>query len=412
MDWLTRRPLPPGGPPGKVVLVDFWTFTCINWLRTQPYIRAWADKYRTQVWSLFGSTHRSSVSSTTGQRRRAARDMNIAYPIAIDNDYAIWDDFDNQYWPALYLIDARGRIRHHHSAKAATTGERPFSHCWPTPAPRPSTATSLVEGRRNSRLPPTGATLQIAGDLRRLRSRRAASRRRAARRGSSTSTRFRRGCASTSGRSPATGRSAAGDIALEKAAAASRFAFTDATCISVMGPRDRPSARFRVSLDGRAAGRLHGLDVDEQGNGAATDSGSTSSFDSEGRSPIGRSRSSSSIGASKRSPSRSADVHGCRLRRQRERFLLDPSPGDALHADLTAVRFDDSASDRKAEPDAAVRSLLISLPKTIEYMRQLLGRDACAGVDHGDFDQVAAIRRAQLDASARRCEQQRALPPR
>src|SRR6266498_951511 len=83
-EWINSPPLTAAGLRGKVVLVDFWTYTCINWLRTLPYVRAWAAKY-----------------------------MRVDHPIAIDNDYAIWTAFDNHYWPALYFVDAQGHIRHH-----------------------------------------------------------------------------------------------------------------------------------------------------------------------------------------------------------------------------------------------------------------------------------------------------------
>ena len=99
---------------GKVVLVDFCTYTCINWLRTLPYVRAWVEKYRQQLVVLGVHTPEFPFEHDVENVRRALRQMGIDYPVAVDNDYAIWRAFDNQYWPALYFIDTRGRVRHHH----------------------------------------------------------------------------------------------------------------------------------------------------------------------------------------------------------------------------------------------------------------------------------------------------------
>jgi thiol-disulfide isomerase/thioredoxin len=99
---------------GHVVLVDFWTYTCINWLRTLPYLRAWADKYKDQGLVVLGvHTPEFDVEHDLDNVRRAAKDLRVDYPVAVDNDYAIWSAFDNHYWPALYLVDAQGNIRHH-----------------------------------------------------------------------------------------------------------------------------------------------------------------------------------------------------------------------------------------------------------------------------------------------------------
>jgi len=113
--WLNSPPLAPAALQGKVVLLDVWTYTCINWLRTEPYVRAWADKYKDQGLIVIGvHSPEFPFEHDPGNVRRAAGDMRIAYPIAIDNDFAIWNALSNQYWPALYLVDAQGRIRYHH----------------------------------------------------------------------------------------------------------------------------------------------------------------------------------------------------------------------------------------------------------------------------------------------------------
>jgi thiol-disulfide isomerase/thioredoxin len=113
--WINSPPLTPAGLRGQVVLVDFWTYTCINWLRQLPYLRAWAEKYSGQGLVVVGvHTPEFPFEHDAGNVRRAVRDMRIDYPVAIDNDYAVWSAFDNNYWPALYFADAQGRIRHHH----------------------------------------------------------------------------------------------------------------------------------------------------------------------------------------------------------------------------------------------------------------------------------------------------------
>ena len=112
--WLNSEPLTAVGLRGKVVLVQFWTYTCINWLRTLPYVRAWAEKYRDQGLVVIGMhSPEFSFEKQLDNVRRAAQQMRLDYPVAIDNDYEVWRAFANHYWPALYFVDAQGRIRHH-----------------------------------------------------------------------------------------------------------------------------------------------------------------------------------------------------------------------------------------------------------------------------------------------------------
>src|SRR5215203_4127529 len=113
--WLNLRPLTAAGLRGKVFLIDFWTYTCINWLRQLPYVRAWAEKYKDQGLVVIGvHTPEFAFERDVDNVPRAAKDMRVDYPIAIDNDYTIWGAFNNSYWPALYFVDAQGHIRHHH----------------------------------------------------------------------------------------------------------------------------------------------------------------------------------------------------------------------------------------------------------------------------------------------------------
>ena len=112
-EWLNSPPLTPAGLRGKVVVVDFWTFTCINWLRTLPYLRAWASKYKDQGLVIIGAhTPEFGIEKEVGDIRRSAKGFGVEFPIAVDNDYGIWRAFDNHYWPALYVFDAQGHLRH------------------------------------------------------------------------------------------------------------------------------------------------------------------------------------------------------------------------------------------------------------------------------------------------------------
>jgi thiol-disulfide isomerase/thioredoxin len=120
IEWLNSAPLTAAGLRGKVVLVNFWTYTCINWLRQLPYVRGWANKYKDQGLVVIGvHTPEFGFEHNIDNVRRTAKDMGVDYPVAIDNDYAVWDAFTNRYWPALYFVDATGRIRHHHFGEGA-----------------------------------------------------------------------------------------------------------------------------------------------------------------------------------------------------------------------------------------------------------------------------------------------------
>jgi thiol-disulfide isomerase/thioredoxin len=112
--WLNSEPLTAEDLDGKVVFVDFWTYTCINWLRTLGYVRAWAEKYADQGLVVVGvHTPEFPFEHDVENIREAAKDLAVEFPIAIDSDYAVWNAFSNRYWPAVYIADAEGRIRHH-----------------------------------------------------------------------------------------------------------------------------------------------------------------------------------------------------------------------------------------------------------------------------------------------------------
>jgi thiol-disulfide isomerase/thioredoxin len=113
--WLNSGPLTPEGLRGRVVLVDFWTYTCVNWLRTLPYLRGWAAKYATQGLTVVGvHTPEFGFEYELDNVTARSQAFGVEYPIALDDDYGIWRDFSNHFWPALYLADPQGRIRYHH----------------------------------------------------------------------------------------------------------------------------------------------------------------------------------------------------------------------------------------------------------------------------------------------------------
>ena len=123
-EWLNSDPLTPEGLRGRVVLVDFWTYTCINWLRTLPYLQAWAAKYRDDGLTVIGVhtpefDFEGNIDNVIAQSRR----LGVGYPIAVDSEYAIWGAFANHYWPAVYIADEEGRIRFHHFGE----GEYPMT---------------------------------------------------------------------------------------------------------------------------------------------------------------------------------------------------------------------------------------------------------------------------------------------
>jgi thiol-disulfide isomerase/thioredoxin len=113
--WLNSEPLTADDLRGKVVLADFWTYTCINWLRTLGWVRAWHERYRDSGLVVVGvHTPEFWFEHDPDNVRWAAQEMRVEYPVALDPDYGVWNDFGNRYWPAVYLADAEGRIRYHH----------------------------------------------------------------------------------------------------------------------------------------------------------------------------------------------------------------------------------------------------------------------------------------------------------
>ncbi len=121
VQWLNSPPLTAAGLRGKVVLIDFWTYSCINCLRSLPYVRAWADKYRDRGLVVIGvHAPEFAFEKNVDNVKTATAKLGITYPVAIDNDYAIWRAFGNEFWPAHYFVDAAGRIRHHQFGEGDT----------------------------------------------------------------------------------------------------------------------------------------------------------------------------------------------------------------------------------------------------------------------------------------------------
>ncbi|MDQ0468910.1 cytochrome c biogenesis protein DipZ [Labrys wisconsinensis] len=145
VQWLNSPPLTAEGLRGKVVLIDFWTYSCINCLRAIPYVEAWARKYRDQGLVVIGvHAPEFAFERNVANVEKAIRDLGIDYPVAIDNDYAIWRAFNNEYWPAHYFIDAKGRIRHHHFGEGEYDGSEKVIQALLAEAGHAPAAASLV----------------------------------------------------------------------------------------------------------------------------------------------------------------------------------------------------------------------------------------------------------------------------
>jgi thiol-disulfide isomerase/thioredoxin len=250
--WLNSEPLSPESLRGRPVVVEFWTFTCINWLRTLPYLRAWFEKYRDDGLVVIGvHTPEFGVERDLENVRRAAAGLRVEYPIAVDSDYAVWRAFANRYWPALYFVDADGRIRHHRF------GEGEYEHS--------ELVIQLLLGdagadvARRDLVSLDGRGVEAAADWDDLRS-------------PETYIGYER--------APGFGGpQLVGGWRVEPEAAVldapggrivHRFHARDLHLVLAPAEEDRP-VRFRVSVDGAPPGLDHGIDVDEHGEGVVTE---------------------------------------------------------------------------------------------------------------------------------------------
>jgi hypothetical protein len=271
--WLNSPRLTAASLLGKVLLVDFCTYTCINWLRQLPYVRAWAQKYKPGLTLIGVHTPEFEFEKDVDNVRRALQPMRIDYPIVIDNDYSIWRAFRNNYWPALYFIDARGRVRDQHFGEGEYERSEKTIQRLLADAGVSGTSGGLVS------VDPKGVEAQAdwnnvkspenyvgyertqnfaspGGVDRDRRNRYAAPSRLALNHWALTGD-------WTIGRQATVLGSPSGRIVY-------RFHARDLHL--VMGPpRQGMAIRFRVTIDGQPPGAAHGLDVDEGGNGTAAE---------------------------------------------------------------------------------------------------------------------------------------------
>jgi thiol-disulfide isomerase/thioredoxin len=259
--WLNSAPLTAAELRGKVVLVDFWTYTCINWLRQLPYVRAWAEKYKNHGLVVIGvHTPEFEFEKNLDNVRRAAKELAVEYPIAVDNDYAVWRAFRNNAWPALYFVDAQGRIRHHFLGE----GEYERSE----KVLQQLLAEAGAAGVPGDLVSVEGRGVEAAADWGNLRSPETyLGPERAQNRVYAAAERLRLNQWTASG--SWTPKRQAIVLGKPHGRIAHRFHARDVHL--VMGPAVAGSTiRFRVLIDGKAPGAAHGLDIDAQGNGTLT----------------------------------------------------------------------------------------------------------------------------------------------
>jgi thiol-disulfide isomerase/thioredoxin len=239
--WINSEPLGPAELRGRVVVVNFWTLTCINWLRQEPYVRAWSQAYRDDGLLVVGAhTPEFSFEHDIDGVRQAVKEREIDYPVAVDSDYEIWSAFANQYWPALYFLDANGAIRDEHFGEGRyEQSERVIQQ---------------LLGVERDLVSVEGVGVEAAADWDHLRT-------------PETYLGYeRRG--QTEGWALngewTTGRE---NVVLDQAGGSIAFRFHARDANLVMSTRAGAPIPFRVLLDGEAPGPSHGVDVDADGNG-------------------------------------------------------------------------------------------------------------------------------------------------
>lgn len=273
-EWLNSAPMTSADLRGKVVLIDFWTYTCINWLRQLPYVRAWEEKYKDQGLVVIGvHAPEFPFEKNIDNVRRAVKDMGLTYPIAVDNDFAIWRAFRNQYWPALYFVDAQGRTRHHHFGEGNYEQSERFI--------QKLLAEAGVSGFSRDLVSVEGVGLEAAADWGSLRSPETYM-------GYERTERFASRGGAVLDKShvytvparlgvnywalSADWTVKRGAVAVNKGGGRIAYRFHARDLHLVMGPlAPGTSVPFRVLIDGLPPGAAHGTDVDELGNGTVSE---------------------------------------------------------------------------------------------------------------------------------------------
>jgi thiol-disulfide isomerase/thioredoxin len=266
-EWLNSEPLGPAELRGHVVLVDFWTLTCINWLRTEPYVRAWSQAYRDDGLVVIGvHTPEFSIEHEIDSVRQATTDRMIDYPVAVDNDYEIWSAFDNHYWPALYFIDADGIIRDQHFGEGRyEQSERVIQR---------------LLGVERELVSVEGLGVEAEADWDHLHTPETyLGYERSERFGSADGAAFdERRAYELPERMRLNHWALAGDwtigrenVVLEKAGGSIAYRFHARDAHLVLSPGAQDQVAFQVTVDGEAPGPSHGVDIDEEGKGSLRD---------------------------------------------------------------------------------------------------------------------------------------------
>ena len=257
-EWINSPPLTEEGLRGKVVLVQFWTYSCINWIRTMPYVRAWAEKYRDKGLVVIGvHAPEFPFERELPNVRWGAEKFAVDYPVAVDNDFAIWRAFGNQYWPALYFVDGRGRLRHRHFGEGDhEQSERVIQELL---------AEAGAQGVRQELASVAPSAIEAAADWDNVKSPETYLGSARSENRVSSDARLKLNQWALEGdwtvqKQPAVLNKANGRITY-------RFQARDINLVMAPGARGEP-VRFRVLIDGHPPGPAHGIDLDEEGNGA------------------------------------------------------------------------------------------------------------------------------------------------
>ena len=266
-EWLNSEPLGPAELRGHVVLVDFWTLTCINWLRQEPYVRAWSQAYRKDGLVVIGvHTPEFSFEHEIDRVRQATTQRGIDYPVAVDNNYEIWSAFDNHYWPALYFVDADGIIRDHHFGEGRCE--------------QSDRVIQRLLGLERALVSVEGLGVETEADWDNLRTPETyLGYARSERLASPGGTEFdQRRAYEPPEHLPFGHWALAGEwtigaenVLLDQAGGSIAYRFHARDAHLVLSPGARQPIPFRVLLDGEAPGPSHGVDVDEDGNGLLRD---------------------------------------------------------------------------------------------------------------------------------------------